>query len=45
MSKFGEIVGFIWSVTNLLRRAYKPPEYGRIILPLTELRRLDRTFL
>ena len=33
--------GFIWSVADLLRNVYKPSEYGRVILPLTVLRRLD----
>ena len=32
---------FIWSVADLLRGDYKPSEYGRVILPLTVLRRLD----
>lgn len=31
----------IWSVADLLRGDYKPAEYGRVILPLTVLRRLD----
>ena len=33
--------GFIWSVADLLRGVYKQSEYGRVILPLTVLRRLD----
>lgn len=33
--------GFIWSVADLLRGDYKRSEYGRVILPLTVLRRLD----
>jgi type I restriction enzyme M protein len=37
----GDRVGFIWSVADLLRGPYKPPQYGRVILPLTVLRRLD----
>jgi len=32
---------FIWSVTDLLRGDYKQSEFGRVILPLTVLRRLD----
>ncbi len=32
---------FIWSVADLLRGSYKQSEYGRVILPLTVLRRLD----
>lgn len=32
---------FIWSVADLLRGDYRQSEYGRVILPLTVLRRLD----
>jgi type I restriction enzyme M protein len=31
----------IWSVADLLRGDYKQSEYGRVILPLTVIRRLD----
>jgi type I restriction enzyme M protein len=31
----------IWSVADLLRGDYKQSEYGKVILPLTVLRRLD----
>ena len=41
MSNFSEKVSFIWSVADLLRGPYKPHQYGRVILPLTVLRRLD----
>jgi len=33
--------GFIWSVADLLRGDYRQSEYGRVILPLVVLRRLD----
>ncbi len=33
--------GFIWSVADLLRGDYKQSDYGKVILPLTVLRRLD----
>lgn len=33
--------GFIWQVADLLRGDYKQSEYGKVILPLTVLRRLD----
>ena len=33
--------GFIWSVADLVRGDYKQSEYGRVILPLTVLRRLE----
>ena len=36
-----QLVGFIWSVADLLRGDYKQSEYGKVILPLTVLRRLD----
>lgn len=32
---------FIWNVADLLLGAFKPSEYGRIILPFTVLRRLE----
>lgn len=32
---------FIWSIADLLRGPYKPSEYGKVILPLTVLRRMD----
>jgi type I restriction enzyme M protein len=38
---FSEIVSFIWSVADLLRGNYKQADYGKVILPLTVLRRLD----
>ncbi len=43
MDGFADKVGFIWSVADLLRGDYKAHEYGRVILPLTVLRRLDAT--
>lgn len=36
-----ELVGFIWSVADLLRGDYKQSEHGRVMLPLVLLRRLD----
>ncbi|MGD9796942.1 MAG: N-6 DNA methylase [Acidimicrobiia bacterium] len=38
---FGDKVNFIWSVADLLRGDYKQSEYGRVILPLVVIRRLD----
>lgn len=32
---------FIWAVADLLRGDYKQSDYGKVILPLTVLRRLD----
>ncbi|MFF6905970.1 N-6 DNA methylase [Streptomyces sp. NPDC012389] len=36
-----ELADFIWSVADLLRGDYKRSEYGRVILPMTLLRRMD----
>lgn len=41
MNNFSDKVQFIWSFADLLCGPYKPPQYGRVILPLTVLRRLD----
>lgn len=38
MSKLGT---FVWSIADQLRGAYKPHQYGDVILPMTILRRLD----
>jgi len=38
---FNDKVAFIWSVADLLRGPYRPNQYGKAILPLTVLRRLD----
>lgn len=38
---FTELANFIWSVADLLRGDYKQADYGKIILPLTLMRRLD----
>jgi hypothetical protein len=40
-SRINNHAAFIWSVADLLRGDYKQPEYGKVILPLTVLRRLD----
>ena len=40
-SNFTEITSFIWSVADLLRGDYKQADYGKVILPLTVIRRLD----
>lgn len=38
MSQLGS---FIWGIADVLRGPYKAHEYGRVILPMTILRRLD----
>ena len=41
MLNFREKANFIWSVADLLRGNYSQADYGKVILPLTVLRRLD----
>lgn len=41
MTNFRETANFIWSVADLLRGDFKQADYGKVILPLTVLRRLD----
>jgi len=36
-----ELSNFIWSIADLLRGPYRPPQYERVMLPLTVLRRFD----
>ncbi|NML18661.1 type I restriction-modification system subunit M [Azohydromonas caseinilytica] len=31
----------IWNIANILRGPYRPPQYRRVMIPLTVLRRLD----
>ncbi|HZZ86472.1 MAG TPA: type I restriction-modification system subunit M N-terminal domain-containing protein [Anaeromyxobacteraceae bacterium] len=40
-NSFSEIASFLWSIADLLRGAYKQADYGKVILPMTVLRRLD----
>lgn len=41
MNNFKEKANLIWQVADLLRGDYKQSDYGKVILPLTVLRRLD----
>jgi len=41
MSNIKETANFIWSIADLLRGDYKQSDYGKVILPLTVIRRLD----
>ena len=36
-----ELSSFIWSVADLIRGPYRPPQYERVMLPMTVLRRFD----
>ena len=38
---FQRLSNFIWSVADLLRGPYRPPQFERVMLPLTVLRRFD----
>lgn len=38
---FQVLSNFIWSVADLLRGPYRPPQYERVMLPLVVLRRFD----
>jgi type I restriction enzyme M protein len=40
-SRINNHAGLIWAIADLLRGDYKQSEYGRVILPLVVLRRLD----
>jgi len=39
--QFQDKVSFIWTNADLLRGDYKQSEYGKVILPLTVIRRID----
>ena len=36
-----ELISLIWTIANLLRGPYRPPQYRKVMLPMTVLRRLD----
>jgi type I restriction enzyme M protein len=38
---FQELSNFIWTIADLLRGPYRPPQYERVMLPMTVLRRFD----
>jgi type I restriction enzyme M protein len=40
-ANFQQLANFIWSVADLLRGPHRPPQYERVMLPLTVLRRFD----
>jgi type I restriction enzyme M protein len=41
MSNHQEHINFIWQIADLLRGPYRPPQYERVMLPMTVLRRFD----
>ena len=42
MADHHQLSNFIWQIADLLRGPYRPPQYERVMLPLTVLRRFDR---
>ena len=40
-----EKANMIWSIADIIRGTFKPHEYGRVILPMTVLKRLNDTLL
>src|SRR5258705_10641587 len=41
MANDHELSNFIWQIADLLRGPYRPPQYERVMLPMTVLRRFD----
>jgi type I restriction enzyme M protein len=41
MSDHTYFATLIWQSADLLRRPYRPPQYERVMLPMTVLRRFD----
>ncbi|MBD3291349.1 MAG: SAM-dependent DNA methyltransferase, partial [Armatimonadia bacterium] len=41
MANQHDLETFIWQIADLLRGPYRPPQYERVMLPMTVLRRFD----
>lgn len=41
MTTHQQHIKFIWDIADLLRGPYRPPQYERVMLPMTVLRRFD----
>ena len=41
MTDYHYLSNFIWQIADLLRGPYRPPQYERVMLPMTVLRRFD----
>ena len=41
MADHHQLSNFIWQIADLLRGPYRPPQYERVMLPMTVLRRFD----
>jgi type I restriction enzyme M protein len=42
MPSHNDLANLIWQTADLLRGPYRPPQYERVMLPMTVLRRFDR---
>src|SRR3972149_5153400 len=41
MANHHDLANFVWQIADLLRGPYRPPQYERVMLPMTVLRRFD----
>lgn len=41
MSNKEAVIGLVFDIANKLRGPYRPPQYRKVMLPMTVLRRLD----
>lgn len=41
MADHNHFANLIWQIADLLRGPYRPPQYERVMLPMTVLRRFD----
>src|SRR6476659_1029306 len=41
MPSHHDLANLIWQIADLLRGPYRPPQYERVMLPMTVLRRFD----
>ena len=41
MADHNYFANLIWQIADLLRGPYRPPQYERVMLPMTVLRRFD----
>ena len=41
MADHNYFAALIWQIADLLRGPYRPPQYKRVMLPMTVLRRFD----
>ncbi|WP_391592008.1 Type I restriction-modification system, DNA-methyltransferase subunit M [[Mycoplasma] cavipharyngis] len=44
-NRYDELAALIWKIANILHGLYKPHEYGKVILPMTVIKRLHDTLL